>query len=226
MGAHGPMNLDEWNALSPDERDERRERWIPRVRPGEEPLPEEVEWQGLVMEAERRFCALHGEHPEILHIGSSCWFEDQHPVAIHVRTRRPDAQYLQELPSSFLGFPVVQEPVGDEVEAFKKTWHAILSRLFDWPDGAIRDWIENQERVFRCPFFLHDPPCEDLQRIPLARSVVGPREEFELGKIGEELVRAIGGRFYVDQEPDYDWGKARERIAGVIRRYPSRSPVA
>src|SRR5262249_17907337 len=40
-----------------------------------------------------------------------------------------------------------------------------------------------------------------------------------LGKIGEELVRAIGGRFYVDQEPDYDWVKARERITSVIHRY-------
>ncbi len=216
------MNLDEWNALSPDERDERRRRWIPRIRTGEEPLPEQVEWQGLVTEAERRFSARYGDHPEILLIASSCWFDEQHPVAIIVRTRLSEGQYLQGIPDNVLSFPVEQEPLGDEIEAFKRTWSVVLSRLFEWPDDAIRDWISNQERVFRCPFFLHDPPCEDFQRIPLARSVAGPREESELRKIGEELVRAIGGRFYVDQEPDYDWEKARQRIASVLRRHRSR----
>jgi hypothetical protein len=186
------------------------------------PEPEEVEWEGLVMEAERRFIAEYGDLPEILHVGSSAWFDDQHPVAVIVRTRLSDGRRLQEVPDTYLSFSVEQEPVGDEVEAFKKTWDAILSRLFDWPDSTIRDWIGNQEWVFRSGFFLHDPPCESLQRVPLARSFVGSREESELRKIGEELVRAIGGRFYVDQEPDYDWVKARERINSVIRRHTAQ----
>jgi len=216
------MNLDEWNALSPNVRDERKRRWIPGVPVGQVPEPEEVEWEGLVMEAERRLIAEYGDLPEILHVGSSAWFDDQHPVAVIVRTRLSDGRRLQEVPDTYLSFSVEQEPVGDEVEAFKKTWHAILSRLFDWPDSTIRDWIGNQEWVFQSLFFLHDSPCEYLQRVPLARSFVGSREESELRKIGEELVRAIGGRFYVDQEPDYDWVKARERINSVIRRHPAQ----
>jgi hypothetical protein len=222
-----PMNLDEWNVLSHGERDERRRRWIPRVPPGQVPEPEEVEWQGLVMEAERRLIAEFGDLPDILCIGSSAWFDDQHPVAVIVRTRLSDGQRLGELPNNYMSFPVEQEPVGDEVEAFKKTWHAILSRLFDWPDSSIRDWIGNQEWVFRSVFFLHDPPCEYLQRVPLARSVVGRREESELRRIGEELVRAIEGRsYYVDEDAGYDWGKAREKVTSVIRRYPPWRPVA
>jgi hypothetical protein len=217
------MNLDEWNALSPIQRDERKRRWIPRVRVGQVPEPEEVEWQGLVMEAESRLKAEYGDLPEILHVGSSAWFDEKHPVAVIVRTGLSEGQRLEEVPDTYLSFSVQQEPVGDEVEAFKQTWHAILSRLFDWPDSAIRDWIGNQEWVFRSLFFLHDPPCEYLQRVPLARSLVGPREESELRKIGEELVRAIGGRFYyIDQEPDYDWVKARETIDSVIRRHTAQ----
>jgi hypothetical protein len=216
------MNLDEWNALSPNLRDERKRRWTHRVPVGQVPEPEEVEWEGLVMEAERRLIAEYGDLPEILHVGSSAWFDDQHPVAVIVRTRLSDGRRLQEVPDTYLSFSVEQEPVGDEVEAFKKTWDAILSRLFDWPHSTILDWIGNQEWVFRSLFFLHDPPCEYLQRVPLARSFVGSREESELRKIGEELVRALGGRFYVDQEPDYDWVKARERINSVIRRHAAQ----
>jgi hypothetical protein len=216
------MNLDEWNALSPIERDERKRRWIPRVRVGQVPEPEEVEWQGLVMEAERRLKAEFGDLPEILHVGSSAWFDEKHPVAVIVRTGLSEGQRLQKVPDTYLSFSVEQESVGDEVEAFKQTWHAILSRLFDWPDSTIRDWIGNQEWVFRSLFFLHDPPCEYLQRVPLARSLVGPREESQLRKIGEELVRAIGGRFYIDEEPDYDWVKARETIISVIRRHTAQ----
>lgn len=171
------------------------------------------------MEAERRFFARFGGLPEILMIGSSAWFDAQNPVAVFVRTRLASGQYLRELPETFLSFPVVQEPSGDDVAAFKRTWAAVLSRLFNWPDGAIRDWIGHQEWVFQSPFFLHDTPCDDLPRIALAQSVVGPREESELRKIGGELVRNIGGQFYVDQEPDYNWGEARERIASVTRRY-------
>lgn len=170
-----PMNLDEWNALSPDVRDERKRRWIPRVPVRRVPEPEKLEWVGLVMEAERRLIAEYGGLPEILHIGSSAWFDDQHPVAVIVRTRLSNGRRLQEVPDNYLSFSVKQEPVGDEVEAFKKTWHAILSRLFDWPDSTIRDWIGNQEWVFRSLFFLHDLPCEYLQRVPLARSFVGSR---------------------------------------------------
>lgn len=223
MRADGPFNLDEWNALSPGDRDERRSRWIPRVRPGQVPAPDAVEWQGLVTEAERRFSAEYGELPEILHVGSSAWFDDQHPVAVIVRTALSDGQKMQGLPDTYLSFPVEQEPVGDEVEAFKKTWHAILGRLFDWPESAIRDWIGKQDWVFRSPFFLHDPPSEYLRLLPLARSVVGPRAEPELRKIGKELIRAIGGRsYYVDEEPDYDWDRARERILSISRMYIDR----
>jgi len=216
------MNLDDWNALSAGQRDERKQHWIPRVTPGQQPIPEEIEWQGLVMEAAQRLTAEHGDLPEILQVGSSCWFSDQNPVAVIVRTRLSGGQRLSALPETYLSFPVEQEPVGDEVAAFNRTWYAVLSRLFHWPDDAIRDWSSGMEWVFRDRFFLHDSPCEYIPLILLARSAVGPRDESELRSIGKELNHAIGGRFYVDQEPDYDWAKARERIADIIRKYPSR----
>jgi hypothetical protein len=213
------MNLDEWNALSPGERDERKRRWVSHVPVGQEPVPEGTEWQGLVMEAERRFLTQYGGLPEILSIGSSCSFDIRDPVAVLVRTRLTAGRYVREIPETFLSFPVRQEPLADEVAAFERTWSAVLSRLFDWPDGAIQEWIAGHEWVFRSVWFLHDTPLSFIPIIDLAHSVAGHRSRSDLRGIEEDLNRAIGINFYVDQEADYDWDEARKRIAKVLNKY-------
>jgi hypothetical protein len=213
------MNLDQWNSLSSRERDERRKRWIPRVSAGVDPMPEEVEWQGLVSEAEKRFAAQYGDHPEILMIASSAWFDDRHPVAITVRTRLSEGQHLRDLPGEFLSFQVNQEPVGDDVEAFKRTWTVVLTELFGWSDDAIQDWIAGHERVFRSVWFLHDAPLQDIPMRDLAQPILGQRSDWDVIGIEQELERAIGINFYADEEADYDWDMARKRIASVLDKY-------
>ena len=145
--------------ITPASAIERRKRWIPRVLVGQVPEPEEVEWQGLVTEAARRFIAEYGDLPEILHVGSTPGLT----ISIRLLSSSGRAIRRPEASRDTGHLPVLscrtEKPVGDEVEAFKKTWHAILSRLFGWPDSTIPDLIGNQEWVFRSLFL---PPRPSL----------------------------------------------------------------
>jgi hypothetical protein len=73
---------------------------------------------------------------------------------------------------------------------------------------------------------MHDRPCDCIPRAVLAKSALKGRSGFDLDQlnaIGEELVLAIGGRFYVHEEADFDWQAARRRIGRIIERYESAS---
>ncbi len=216
------MQLDDWIALSPDFRREREERWRNFVSAGQQQAPEETEWSSLIHEAADRFARQYGHMPEVLCVGGSCLFDDIQLIAIGVRTRLSAGRTLAGLPVEYATFSVKQEPVGEDIQSFKDTWSAVLSRLFGWDQPAIADFIVGQEWVWRSFWFLHDPPCENLPTQVLARSAlhsVRGYDEFDFGRIGEELVRAIGGRFYIHQEPDYDWEAAERRIARILEKY-------
>jgi hypothetical protein len=44
----------------------------------------------------------------------------------------------------------------------------------------------------------------------------------QLYEIGDELIRSIGGGFYIHDETDYDWEAARQRIARILQKYVAR----
>jgi hypothetical protein len=216
------MRLDDWIALSPDERRSRRDYWKNPALLGQQQAPDETEWLALLHEAADRFARRYGDMPEVLYVGRSYWFDIQHPIAITARTRLSRGQELSELPAEYATFPVRQEPVGEDIQAHKDTWSVVLGRLFGWDRATIADFVAGQEWVWRNGFFLHDPACEVLPRLTLARSALQSwraYDEGELSRIGEELVRAIGGGFYLHGDPDYDWQAAQQRIAHIRQRY-------
>jgi hypothetical protein len=214
------MRLDDWTALSPDEHRAHSERWRNQALAGETQNPEETEWLELVNEAADRFARKYDDLPDLLYVGHSCWFDAQHPIMIFAHTRLRRGQTLARLPVEYATFPVTQQALADDIQAHKDTWSAVLGRLFGWDRAAIADFIAGQEWVWRSRFFLHDPPCEQLPPQALAKSALKSwrgYDEAELHRIGQELVRAIGGRFYLHEEPDYDWRAAQERIARIAR---------
>jgi len=216
------MTLDNWTALSPDARRERRKHWKTIVPVGQTEGPEETEWSALIQEAAERFTRQFGEMQDLLYVGGSCWFDADHPISIGVATRLQRGQTLSGLPLEFATFPVIQDPLGEEIQSFRDTWSAVLSRLFDWDPIPIAELIADQEWVYRSEWFLHDPPCQEIPSHILARSVLQSShgyDEYEMCRIGTELIKAIGGDFYLHQEPNYDWGAAKQRIARIAEKY-------
>jgi hypothetical protein len=216
------VRLDDWTALSPEARRERRKNWKNSVPVGQTQAPEETEWSALIQEAAERFSREYGQMQDVLCVGASYWFDSEHAASIGVKTRLLSGQTLPGLPVEYATFPVKQEPLGEEIQAFKDTWSAVLSRLFDWDQISIAEFIANQEWVWQSVWFLHDSPCETIPRQVLARSVLQSSHgynEYELIRIGGELVKAIGGEFYLHQEPDYDWQAAEERVARIVKKY-------
>jgi hypothetical protein len=216
------MQLDDWVTLSSEERRSRSECWRNQAIPGVSQPAQETEWMALVREAAARFAYLYGHLPEVLHVGYSQSFHAQQPISIGVSTRLPREEKLAQLPNEFATFPVIQEAVADDIEGFKATWATVLERLFNWDKSAIADFVAGQERLWHSPFFLHDPPRKYLPKWELARSALKSwhrYDEAELFQIGEQLARAVGGRFYLHKESDYDWNAARDRVSQIIQTY-------
>jgi hypothetical protein len=230
------MSLDDWLALLEESRRERRKHWKNIVPVGQTQAPEETEWSALIQEAAEQFRRQYGEMQDILYIAGSCSFDADLSISIEVGTRLMRGQTLAGLPSEYATFRVKQQPLGEEIQSFKDTWAAVLSRLFDWDPISIAEFIADQEGIYRSVWFLHDPPCQTIPRDVLARSVLhsphGYRpmslteaqstsiaDQYEMLQIGGELVKAIGGEWYLHQEPDYDWEAAEQRIARIVEKY-------
>jgi hypothetical protein len=141
------MTLDDWLALPPDTRRERQKNWTNIAPVGEEQPLIDTEWTTVIDEAAKRFRRQFGKLNDVLCISPSCGFHAEHPICIWVTTRLLRGQTLSELPLEYATFPVKQEPLGDEIQAFKDTWSAVLSRLFDWDPLSIAELVAEQEWV-------------------------------------------------------------------------------
>ncbi len=216
------MTLDDWIALPRDTRRDRLKHWKNITPAGEKQEQAETAWTELAQEAAERFRPKYETLEGVLCVGPSQLFDAESTICIWVTTRLLKGQTLTGLPVEYATFPVVQEPVGEEIQAFKDTWSAVLSRLFDWDPISIAEFISDREDFWRDTWFLHDPPCRTLPGQVLARSVIQSShgyDEFKLVQIGEELIRAIGGNWYLHQEAEYDWQAAEQRIARIIEKY-------
>jgi hypothetical protein len=210
------MDLDDWLRLSPDEQTRRRQRWVgepPLFAPGDR---EELEWQGLVHQAARRLSEEYREMPEVLHVGGACRFARGQSPSVLVVTRLPHGHRIA-LPGEYLTFPVEQEGVAESIAGFERTWEAALVRLFGWPPGAARDFVQGQEWVYRSPWFRHDPPSYFLPWIRL----VGRVSDIDVCAVSKEFEEAAGLPFYVEDDPGYDWEAANQRVGAVAQKYYS-----
>ncbi len=211
------MRLDDWLRLSAEERQVHLGEW------GED----SNKWWPIAHEAVERFQQEFGSHPQVLCIGTAHTMRPngEPRIYIDVRTRLPQGQCLAEVPSEYLTFPVVQDGLAEAVDAFKKTWAAILSRILDWDEKRISQFIDEQEAVFHSDFFLHDSPLYLMPQPIFTDSLIGKRDGIESYRIGEEMIRAIidDGR-YTDHfdlldDPDFDWAAARKRAEAVAAKY-------
>lgn len=214
------MQFEEWMRLTPEEQKAAQVHWNGKDDSGT------AEWHGLIREATRRMELEYGHLPDVIRFEHSAWFSEQFPVHISVATRLSCSQQLAELPSDYAGFTVQQEAIGDDIQAHKDTWSAILTKLFDWDQSMIVKFIAGQDWVWNSPWFLHDYPIEHLPTIALVQSKLKSWRNYqpqELYSIGDELIRAIGEgegwKHYLHDAPNYDWDAARKRIASVIQRH-------
>jgi hypothetical protein len=212
------MTLDDWILLTAGERAELMRGWKHDASD---------EWWSTLHEAAERFKRDFGSHREILYVSEAfAYNSDAEPqVYIDVCTRLPHGQQLADLPAEYQTFSVIQDGQGEAVAAFKKTWSAILERIFDWDAARIQQFIRDQEPEFHSGFFLHVIPVCCMPRALLADSLLGHLGVLESNRIGEEIVRAIiaDGRysdhFYLDEDPEFDWIAAKRRVETVIAKY-------
>lgn len=124
------MTLDEWIALTPDERNVHRADWgrHDSIEHGE-PL-----WGDLLREATRRFNKEFGEHPLINRI------EDSASISIHVTTALYPPQLIEEIPDRYCYFRVEQEPINASRDYYIRYWMILFAELLGWSDDQSRDW--------------------------------------------------------------------------------------
>jgi len=123
------MNLDDWIALTPDQRNAERAQWGRHdpIEDGDEP------WADLLCEACNRFTQEYAQHPLINRI-------DRGAVRILVTTALYPAQFIEELPSRYCGFLVEQDPINGRRDHYLRYWRILFSELLGWSETQINGW--------------------------------------------------------------------------------------
>lgn len=154
-------------------------------------------------------------------------------LCLIVTTSRPSGIMLEGIPSSFLGFSVHQDPVGDKELAFKSTWKAIFANLLGWNETVAEAWIERRERDrgLRGPHRLdfHYGPLK-LASPTIVRELTDGRAKGELAPLFRAIEASLTSRqqgsleppWYPDQNPAFDWQRARMEIISLINRHLSQ----
>jgi hypothetical protein len=214
------MQLDDWTKLNLSERLARQTSWI-----GQEILhsdPQTVEWRPLISEATQRLRAEYCDNANIVRFDHSWTFDKDHRLRIIVATHLTNGQTIPDLPKVYLTFDVEQLPLGEDIEAFKLTWTAVLSRLFGWSDAAIDDFLLGMDWVWESSWFLHDEPCRFLPYGEIVDALFKNSHEYhrlDRQTVAKELRAAVGGGFYLHLEEGYDWSAAEERVAMLVAKY-------
>jgi hypothetical protein len=123
------MNLDEWTALTSDQRNAERAKWASHDPDGDDDEP----WADMLCEACTRLGQDFGQHPLINRI-------DHGAVRILVTTAQYPPQFLEDLPSRYCGFLVEQEPINAMRDHYLRYWRILFSGLLGWPDAQTNDW--------------------------------------------------------------------------------------
>jgi len=155
-------------------------------------------------------------------------------ICLIVTTSLPSEIMLEGIPSSFLGFSVHQNPVGDKELAFKSTWKAIFANLLGWNETVTEAWIERRKRGRRGPHRLdfHYGPLK-LACPTIVRELTDERAKGELAGLFQAIAASLKSRqqgsleppWYPDQNPAFDWQRARSEIISLINRHLSQQDM-
>lgn len=206
------MTLDEWIALSPDERNEIRFGWTWRYGDADTGRARwEKEGLPLVSEAADRFRQENGKHPLINHIAPNVSLFGNSEPAIHVVTALFPPQRIEDLPDRFATFAVQQEPILSNKESYLIYWRLVLGEFLGWTpqqvdDWAAEKWLDGLDG--KDGLFYHEPPCYYIELL-LVPNDIKPyvRSDEVCDAIGEPMSRT-----------PYGWAAAKERVRLVIER--------
>ncbi|MFK7821302.1 MAG: hypothetical protein AB8G99_21485 [Planctomycetaceae bacterium] len=160
-----------------------------------------------------RFVAQFGKLSNINYISHA-------PHAIYVGTSLPEGTLISEMPATYEGIPVEQDPVREAMDRFIATWTAILSQIAGWTQDQIATVANDGHLCFRSAWFLHYSPIELMPKYLRSEKL----SEIPGTEIPRRIEDAItdgisdgADLWHPDLDPKYDWAAARERVATANR---------
>jgi hypothetical protein len=215
------MNLDKWLTLSIDEQAKIRKEWKRNWE----------NWYHLLDEAISRFTTEYGSHPMISRIDS---FYDFGPADIYdheksilhsepqigVTTKLCAPERIEELPTRYATFTVVQVPYGDTKNRYLKIWKIVLGKLLGWSEEQVLEWAEKKHKddlEGKSCWFDHECPCYYISTLFIPHEKLKMINPGDLYKLNTRLYQAIHrkGQMPCCTSP-YDWNAARMRINKIL----------
>lgn len=184
------LNSDSWKRLSEDE------RFI------------------VVQAACARFVAEFGDLPKI-----NCISPTNRCIIVY--TALPYGTILDDLPTSYEGIPIEQDAVRETMDSYIKTWSMILQNIAGWSLQQIQNYANDKHLCFTSSWAFHDPPMYDICYYLLSEKLQkhcssGGGGGLEMGRrLMDEINDGLSDKKFTDfpdEDPDYDWDAARERI--------------
>ncbi len=210
------MKLDDWLALTPEQRNAERAAWgrHDSILGGEEP------WLSLLEEATRRFKQEYGSHPLVNRI--SCG-----GGRIFVTTAQYPLEYLEELPGRYCHFLVEQEPINANRDYYLRYWHLLFENLLGWPEAKTTEWAatwDDELNGRKGSFFYH----EDVYYYALPEILVasGIHYQNRPANLERDIQQAIQqGHSQPLWSSPCDWNLIRNRVNTVLAKWHGKLPI-
>lgn len=160
----------------------------------------------------QQFVQRFSELPSINHITHT-------PSCILVGTSLSHGKTINELPSEFLGVPVEQDPVREDMDRFIAIWKTVLERIGNWPSDRIAAFANDHHICFRSSWFLHDTPLECIGSELLPEELCGVAGIEGVHRIIDAIESGIAteaDKWHPNLGAKFDWLAAKERVDRVI----------
>ena len=196
------MNFEQWIQLDDRKREAKMKKW--------KAAKDNLDWKPLIEEAAKRFRLEYAQIPGVNGVFMPAQsFRDAAP-AIQVVTALYPPSFISNIPRTYFGFKVEQQPIGLEREKWVQTMKAILTRVAGWSAEDSERWIIANWKSYLDgveAFSYHDDPIYLV--LPAFSSPVMQQPE----AIKNQIYRILAeGGFHPDQNPNYHWEEARKRI--------------
>lgn len=220
--------LNEWMQLSPEQRIKIKEKWKESWN----------EWAYLLDEAIESFKDKYGKIQEISKVSPAYQCE---PVPPHYNTSRlttepwiavitslRENEFIEELPSEYAHFKVVQEPFGDTGQRYLKEWIVTLNNLLGWSEEKTISWAEKYhlgDLAGENEWFDHEHPCHYIMELLVPENKLMSLGGLEGKKFLEKIVVTIYAHNPSPLSENYDWIAARKRVNDVLKEIDTSLPV-
>ncbi len=124
--------------------------------------------------------------------------------------------------------PSIEDIRGEDFfAAYAKTLRKIFAEVLRWTRYETDAYIEHQlqQSSFRS-FFGHDTPCREAASVIIPRTLRDQLVEHRISTVDihNEITEVLEGsrqsyNIHPDSDPDYDWQRARDEIADIIKEY-------